>query len=366
MADESNKGITTRPPTMRDIAQACGVNQSTVSRALHRDKRLGQATIDRITAIAEELGYDPMRNQAARRLASMRHGHQMLNNTIGLFFYHKGFSQSAYFTRIHQGILNAISEVDFEIYTSDQFKVTKNLEIPAAYRRGDIDGILAVVEQFWWDKTMSLLRAEPNFGNRPVVGLVDPTPGASSVYADNFGAGRAVAEHLLDLGHRYIMHFHGADKSSPLTHARRLAAIYESFSRRGLDPDKYLVNAPVVEGDPPLRGIEVVKALKSRPEVTAVIAHDDEQAAALYDTLKNAGIRVPADVSLVSYDDTDVILDAHGNNILTTVRLPLFEIGRQGTLLLVRRILGQEPNDLHIEMPTELIVRGSTAGRTEK
>jgi LacI family transcriptional regulator len=345
---------------MRDIAVQCGVNQSTVSRALRNDRRLGKETIERIVAAAEKMGYDPMRNMAARRLASMRYGQPVLNNTIGFFFFHKGFSQSAYFTKLQQGVLEGITEVDFEIYTSDQYKISKRHELPAAYRRGDVDGVLAAIQTHWWEETLGLLRAEPNFGRKPIVGLVEPIKDSSVVCADNYGAAVSVAEHLLELGHKRVMHFESEDRTSEETHSRRGAALWQVFEQRGFDPSPSLIHGPIIQGEPPARGPEIVEALKASPDITAVIAHDDEQAVEIYDRLTSAGYRVPQDISLISYDDTDVIKDERGDNRLTSVRLPLFEIGRQGTLLLVDRILGKEPEDKIIQLPTELIVRGST------
>jgi DNA-binding LacI/PurR family transcriptional regulator len=360
VSDKLTTQISSRAPTMRDIARACGVNQSTVSRALQRDKRFSPEKIERINRVAESLGYDLMRNQAAQRLSNIRHGHSVLNNTVGLFFHHSGLGQSAYFTRLHQGILHAITEVDFEIYTSDENKVFTTGELPSAYRRGEIDGVLAITEQRWWDETLELLRKEFNFQRRPIIGLVEPLQDASSVHPDNFGAGRDIAEHLLDLGHRYLMHFHNENSEAGSAHGNRLAAFKESFSQRGLDPARHLIHGPTRKDDPHFTGNDVIKALKEYPRITAIVAHDDEQAVRIYRTLIEAGYRVPQDMSLISYDDTEVIMDEHGHNILTTSRLPLFEIGRQGTLLLIQRILGEEPADRNIELPTELIVRAST------
>jgi DNA-binding LacI/PurR family transcriptional regulator len=95
--------------------------------------------------------------------------------------------------------------------------------------------------------------------------------------------------------------------------------------------------------------------------VTAVISRQDEQAVHLHNTLVSAGFRVPEDISLVGSDDTHVIIGDAKENILTTVRLPLVEIGREGANLLIHRVLGEEPEDRDVILPVELIVRGSTA-----
>ncbi len=354
-----------KTPTMRDVARVCGVNQSTVSRGLRNDSRLGKDTIERIRTAARELGYDPMRNQVARRLASIKWGQPMLNNTIGYFFTHLGFTQSNYFTKVNQGVLHAINEVDFEIFTSDQCKAEKRGELPGAYRRADIDGILAIIEGYAWENTCKMLRAEPNYGTRPIVGLVEPLAGCSAVYPDNAAAARAVIDHLLDLGHKRIVHFHtpvhdGDLFQSTQTHDSRLATYIRAIRERGLDENECLIKGVYSPESPQDEEQALVKLLAERKDITAMITHNDEQAVQIHERLVKMGLRVPEDISLVSYDDTEVILNDRSNNILTTVKMPLFEVGRQGTLLLVDRILGKETQDKNIKLAPELIVRRST------
>jgi LacI family transcriptional regulator len=349
---------------MRDIGDICGVNQSTVSRALRNDCRLGKETIDRVRAVAEQLGYDPMRNQVARRLAGIKWGKPILNNTIGYFFTHLGFTQSNYFTRVNQGVLHAINEVDFEIFTSDQYKAETRRELPGAYRRGDIDGTLAIIEDYAWQSTREMLRREPNFQNRPIVGLVEPLEGCSAVYPDNESAARQVMEHLLELGHRRIVHFHTPHSDdifrSYAVHDTRLVTYIKVLREWGLDETTCLIKGAYSPGFEDNEEIALESILSSGLRPTAMIAHNDEHAVQLHKRLTARGLHVPDDMSLISYDDTEIILDDHSTNILTTVRMPLFEVGQRGTMLLINRILGREPEDRCIALETELIVRHST------
>jgi DNA-binding LacI/PurR family transcriptional regulator len=347
--------------TLKDIAERCSVNVGTVSRALRSDTRLCPTTIERIRSVAKEMGYDASRHHAARRLAMSRFGHPMLNNLIGLFFHHGTFCSSQYFFKMLQGILRAIRWTDFEFCTSDQAMVMMNQKLPEPYRRGDVDGALIMSHASSSLNAVGFLKEDFNFGARPIIGLVDHIDGCSGVYPDHYGAGRTAITHLLDLGHRNIIHFHGEEKTGTDPHALRLSAFHRAFIELRLDTDKHLFLSPWNYAAPEDSGVKFVEFMSKHPECTAIVAHDDEHAATLHGVITKAGYRVPEDISLMGYDDTESIVDKTCINILTTVRAPLFEIGREAMELMMRILLGQEKNEPfdHV-MPVELIVRGST------
>lgn len=358
--DRPNGNGNGRAVRMQDIADKLGVHRTTVSLALRHSKKIGKETIDLVFETAREMGYDPMHNDAARLLAASRYGSQGLSNIIGLFFTHRGFSRTRYFGQLFSGILEAMDDANVELLTSDTYRTRQAGELPAPYRKGQIDGILAVTEGQPWTNLHDLLTAEPAFTGRAMVGLVTHIEGASAVFADNWGAGRSVAQHLLGLGHRHVLHFHGETQEGTDTQPLRLRAIRDAYRDAGLNPNRYLLgmiwNGDFVEDSQ----VALVKLLRQRREITAVIAPNDQAALEMHKALTKARIKVPRDISLVSYDDTDELPDARGDNMLTTVRLPLAKIGREGTKLLLRRITGEEPEDRDIVFPTQLMVRGST------
>jgi LacI family transcriptional regulator len=353
-----------KPPTTYDIAARCGVNQSTVSRALQGGSGVGKDTIERILAVATEMGYDPMNYQEARRLISRRYGTTALSYLISAFFYHPGFSQSTYFARMFQGVLDAVSETDFEIVTSDyvRSKISDNrYDLPPVFRRGDIDGVLVMTQDAHWQPCRKLMEGMAGQRCRPAVGLVEPITGCSAVYPDNLDAGYRAASHLLELGHRRIMAFYTGMEGERSVQGARQAGIRKAFSERGLDIAQHLTIAGAI----PHAGDEISEmfryGLKINPDVTAIMAANDFEAQTLYRTIVELGLSVPGDLSLVSFDDTDAIADGRGNNILTTVRLPLHEIGVEGTRLVIRKIMGVVTDEQDVVLPVDLIVRGSTA-----
>jgi LacI family transcriptional regulator len=358
------------PAKMADIAERCGVSRVTVSHVLRGTGRQSQATIDLVLRTAREMGYDAARSHTARRLASQKFGRSVVNKMIGMWMYlpfgstEASLRQSNYTVMLWSGVLTAMAETDFEVSTCDSSRIEMKRALPESYRRGNIDGVLTISQAHQWTSSLKLLRGEPSFADRPIVGLVEHLDGASGVYPDNAAAGRAVVSHLLDLGHRFIAHFeYGPELDCETSvHGLRLRAYQEEYRSRGLGNDRlFQFDRWFAPEQPERRKSSLVEFLKQHPEITAIIAHDDQHAAEVHSALTAAGYRIPGDISLISYDDTDPILNERRENMLTSLRLPLIEIGREGTNLLIRRIMGEEQEDRDIVMPVELVVRKSTA-----
>ncbi len=359
--------MSSKPVVLKDVAEFCGVNVTTVSRALRNDKRISQATTERVVAVANKMGYDPARFHAARQLRLSRHGQQLVNNTIAFWFVHEGFTCSNYFMNIQQGVLDAITNEMFEYYTSEPYFWVTRGEVPLAYRRGDIDGVVAVMQwnKAYLDMAINMLRDDPNFADRPIVNLVEELPGCSSVCPDNELAGYLAAAHLLAAGHTHMMWWHFlADNEYPNSvQSLRCRGMIRALCENGLDPDEAAVDAPAWYGvgDLRKRNADFIGRLRSHPEVTAIIVPNDKLAVEMHQTLTEAGFSVPEDISMVSFDDTDAVAVGGNPNILTTVRLPLTEIGQMGTNLLIKQIMGKEPKQQNIVVPVHLVERSSVA-----
>lgn len=351
---------------MRDVAERCGVSRATVSRVFSNNREhQSEATIKRVLEVAREMGYDPDRFQGARRLVSSQYGQSTLSHIIGVFFRHHGFSQSTYFHRLLQGILYTLDQTNFEACTSDWRRVQLSKSLPAVYRRGDIDGIVTMAQTESWFYIHQFLRREPHFGDRPVVGLIEPLQFCSAVYPNNVSAGYQLMKHLLDLGHRHILQFYDKDLvDDTVVKHQRMKGFWMALQEKGLELPKHLPlgKRSLSEGSiyHPSNETLLLKMLEKHPEITAIIGFEDTHAGEIHNILVRNGYRVPEDISLAGFDDTEPILGALGRNTLTTVRLPLTEIGMEGTKLLVRRITGKEKKDKDIVLPTELIVRTTT------
>jgi DNA-binding LacI/PurR family transcriptional regulator len=358
--------VATMPPgddravTMQDIADRCGVSLITVSRALRGDPRVKGDTARRVHEAAETLGYDPALHHAARRLALRKHGLRAVNHVIAAFF-HGQFIYANYFLHMFQGIMNGATAQGFALLTADH----KMPELLPFYSRGDVDGFIICG---WCHDNMepllSQLRRSAQGYQFPVVALLAPAPGCAAVLTDDRGGAYQATAHLLDLGHRHLLHFWStaAGINSYFNEERR-AGCRQACLDRGLDPDRCL-HETITSGAVPLHERVVAPltaALDRHPEITGVLLPNDSFAGQAREVLRARGLRIPEDISLIGFDDTDPLHDENGRNILTSVRLPLEAVGRQAADHLIHQVMGGTLDESALVLPTELVVRASTA-----
>ncbi|HEY3415542.1 MAG TPA: LacI family DNA-binding transcriptional regulator, partial [Armatimonadota bacterium] len=199
--------------TLQDIADHCGVHKMTVSRALRGEPNIRQEKLERILAAAAALGYDPARHHAARRLAMQKHGQKMVNQVLALVF-PALFPHNPYFSRILDGIIDVLTPRGYAlltICTLEQDGRGKKFKLPSIFHRGDVDGIITFGHPAGLQELARQLRVMTGGGRFPVVNLMQPLPGSSAVLADDRGGAYAAANHLLDLGHRTMIHYSVGD-----------------------------------------------------------------------------------------------------------------------------------------------------------
>lgn len=326
-------------PSIADVALLAGVSAQTVSRVSTGAEHVRPATRERVRAAMDQLGYSP--NHAARALRYGSFG------TIGLIAHRLARTGES---RTVEAVVEAaraegytVSLVDVQHPGSD--------DVTAAVARlshQSIDGLVIIRAETATPVTLALPHRMPVVvsdsrfvGHHPAVGADQVT-----------GTHLAVA-HLLDLGHRTVHHLGGPADSAP---AQLRADAWR----------QHLVGAgravpEVVRGDWSARsGYAVARRLAEDPDVTAVFCANDEMAAGLVRALHERGRRVPADISVVGFDD--IPLAEFLWPPLTTVRQDFHLIGRQLVDLLLRQIRGRaELTDHRIVVPTHLVVRASTA-----
>jgi DNA-binding LacI/PurR family transcriptional regulator len=358
---------------MADIAARCGVSRVAVSYALSgQSGSVSASTRRRVVAVAKEMGYNPAMNQSARRLIAQHHGQRVLNQAIGVAL-PLDFGNSTYYSKILNGIMDVMSRNRYGVHINmllyDWEKELPLVEeaIPLVCGRGEIDGLLVAVRSDWFVAVwLEALRAEPNYGDRPVIGLVEPIAGCSSVHADDYKSGYLAASHLLELGHRHMLH--GFIAAQEIVHsvvvnpenawAKRLSGMEQAFRDLRLDPNQYLHG--VVLTPPSFTADTLAGALRDFPEVTAIVAPNDVVGATIVSELTLLGLSVPHDISLIGFDGTEPIALPRGG-LLTTIRIPLETIGQEGAKLMIASINGEVRGTHDIALPTELFVRDSTA-----
>jgi len=337
--------------TLKTIAEAVGVSRTTVSNAYNRPDQLAPELRERILGTARRLGYsgpDP----AARRLRSGRRDAVGLLLTEGLSY---AFTDPAA-VMLLQGIARATEDAGLAL-----------LVVP---ERGS--GVQdAVVDAFC---VYSMEAGHPNVAaaherGLPLVVVDEPRlPGHAYVGIEDRRGARLAAEHLLELGHRSFAMLTERTQldgyAGPLTPEREAAASSMLYVERlggyrdaleAAGVDWAAVPRFELPANVPERGLEGGRmALASGRRPTAVIAATDQLALGVIEAAREAGLRVPEDLSVVGFDDIPGA--AWSQPGLTTVRQPLFDKGE-----IAGRLLTEGAGDREVILPIELIVRGSTA-----
>lgn len=327
---------------IEDVARAAGVSTATVSRALRDLPNVTQATRDRVRTAAAELGY--VASPSAASLASGR------TRAIGLI---SPWVNRWYFSHVIEGAERTLRSHGFDVllYTFDGRRRTGRPRLDASVLRRRVDGVLVVGLPLDEDEVAGLLAL-----GHPLVCIGWGGYGQVTVRLDDQATARAATQHLLGLGHRRVGHLTGlpddvAPSSPPV---ERAAGWRSALEDAGLPVDPALVAHGTfdVEG-----GRAAMRELLERaPDVTAVFAGSDEIAMGAIMTLREAGRRVPEDVSVIGIDGHEL-----GELVgLTTMAQPA---GEQGAIAagLVLDMIGGGTAPGWTVVPTVLVERTSTA-----
>lgn len=374
----SSKGLV----TLQDIAERCGVKKNLVSRALRGLEHISPAKRAHVLQVAEEMGYNPMQHDAARRLALRKNGQNAPTNVIALYLPLPENSTPAhqYTNEIYQGLLHALKSAGYSaLVTTTDFRQDGVITLPPPFHRGHVDGLITMFQSFSCYPLYAALRALPTFSARPILNLMHAVRGANFVGADDQAGAYAATAHLLALGHRHLLLF--VDQVLGTVETARIAGAREAFCEQGLDPTYYLHQYPVScggvwwldpdpkhfttpEGEVPELELaarrQLAEYLRAHPEITALLAQNDTNARHAWYTINAMGLRVPENISLIGFDDVDPILDDQGHNLLTSVCIPLYDIGRTAGNTIIRHLEDPTLPDEEIILPTTLVVRAST------
>jgi LacI family transcriptional regulator len=321
---------------MEDVARAAGVSVATVSKVVNGRYGVSQTTIDRVSAVVEEMGYAT--SLGARSLRSHR------TNVIGVLV----AEFEPFSTELLKGVAEAIAATDYDLlaFAGGRHGDTVGWERRSLARLGGslIDGAIIVTP------TVGEAR-----GGIPVV-AVDPHTGRSdvpTVDADNAAGAVMATQHLLGLGHRRIALLGGR---ADLESARlREEGFRKAMAAAGVDIDEGLVR---VGGYRPETAEGPARELLCRADrPTAIFAANDLSAIRTMEVALELGLRVPEDLSVIGFDNIPESALAHPP--LTTIHQPLHEIGAAALNILVGLLEGREPESTHVQLPTSMVERAS-------
>ncbi|MBA2948004.1 LacI family DNA-binding transcriptional regulator [Streptomyces himalayensis] len=336
---DSGRSVIRRPASIKDVAAAARVSPTTVSHVLSGNRPVNEQTAARVRSVVNRLGYVP-----ASLARSLQAGS---TSVIGLMI---PDISNTFFAELAKGAEDAAHDLGYGvILCNTEFDAEREDRYLGMIRSRFIDGMV-----YASGSPPSRRRLEALMGRFPIALAdeeVDGLEGALIATADHEAGGRLVGEHLRELGHRRALMLTGPRelKSGVARAGGFVKAFQGQVTERVGDFKEYsgyrLVSELLAAGD---------------PDFTAVFAANDLMAFGALLALREAGLSVPHDVSVVGFDDIRAASLAHPS--LTTVHQPAYDVGRTATAQLLQYVTrGEVPPASRHTLPVELKVRASTA-----
>lgn len=339
------EGITTvHRATLREVADQAGVHPATASRALNSatEAMVNTTTAARIQKVAKELGYSP--NPIARSLKTSR------SSSIGLII---PDLTNPLFPPIVRGVEDVLRPVGYNawIVNTDNRQDVEARAVESIRQR-NVEGFVFATAHLHHP-----LLEEMAASSTPMVLINRRLASADipSVTSDD-AAGVALAmQHLVELGHRNIVHLAGPQDLSTGVNRRR--AFRENLEERGLPNEAERV-AVCDSWSEDAGARAMLHLLDSDVPFTAVLAGNDLLALGAFDALAERGISCPGAISVIGFNDMPFMDKV--NPPMTTVRIPHYEIGAEAARLLLEVLTDPGRHPRSLLLPLTLVVRGST------
>jgi LacI family transcriptional regulator, xylobiose transport system transcriptional regulator len=336
--ETADGGRQRRETTAAQIAQIAGVSAATVSKVLNGYPGVAAETRLRVEEVMDERGY---RRQEYGTPAAILELVFLALDSLWALEILQGAADAAQ----HNGMAVAVTDLKGHFTPGRAWPEQVVNRRPAA--------LVAV--------SVTLTRAQRarlERRNIPLVALDptgEPAHQAPSIGATNWNGGLEAARHLLELGHRRIAMINGPDEL--LCCRARLDGYRAAMDAAGTPADPELVRTGALNAEGGRVAGQALLRLPDRP--TAVFTANDLQALGVYEAARNAGLRIPEDLSVVGFDDLP--LAQWCGPALTTVRQPLRQMGAAAANVALGLAAGRQPEFARLELPTSLVVRASTA-----
>lgn len=324
--------------TIHDVAKAAGVSVSTVSKAVNGRYGIADATVQRVLDAVKQLGYES--SLVASSMRARRTG------VIGVLL----ADFEPFSAEILKGVGSAVHDTAFDLlaYSGSHLGAGDGWERRSLSR---LSGTLI-------DAAIMVTPTVVSAGTEIPVVAIDPHTGRAdlpTVESDSFGGALTATRHLIELGHRRIGFVAGRPdlRSAGL----RDAGYRRALSDAGIPLDPTLVGIGRYELDATRESARIMLSGESRP--TAIFAANDLSAIAVIDVAHELGLRVPDDLSVIGFDD---VPEATRRALpLTTIQQPMRRLGAVAADMVFTLLSGQEIDEMHVILPTRLVVRATTA-----
>ena len=297
--------------SLKDISKACGVSVATVSKALNDHSDISQETKKHVREVAERLGYRP--NAAAQALKTNR------TNNIGVLFVDEANSGLThdYFNHVLDSFKRKAEDSGFDITFINGAKNRLNnmSYLSHAIYRG-FDGVMIACVDFSDPQVGELIAS-----SIPVVTIDHLFNNRITIVSDNVKGMRELTSYVYEQGHRKIAYIHGLE--SAVTQSR-LSSFYRTLQGYGVTvPDEYVVTSPYRDTDAAFLATNRLLDLPDPP--TCIFYPDDFAAFGGINAIRQRGLRIPEDVSVVGYDGIEIARRI--SPVLTTIVQDTVKIG---------------------------------------
>lgn len=336
---------TKKAVTLDDISKKAEVSKMTVSRVLTGKGQVAPKTKEKINKIIKELGYQP--NLLARSLSSKK------TSIIGVVLSKREHMfMFDYTTKVLSGIMDVAIDNDYQLMLCP---ISTDKDTKGEYER--------LVRSKMLDGVVLLKRKESDPYISELIDLKFPfvmlnykkfSDTISFVDSENFHGAQIAVEHLYSKGHRKIAFVRG--RIGETNSNDRFLGYQGALSDLGLDfREEWVING---EFDQEVAYKECDKLLNLEDVPTAIFCADDNMALGVMKRLNEMDVRIPEDMAIVGFDD--IQFGSISSPTLTTIRQPIYEIGRRGMEVLMGLINNKDTSAVHELLPVELIKREST------
>ncbi len=339
------------PTTIKDIAKKAGVSHATVSRALHNSPLISDSTTKRIKKIAAELQYHP--SFAARSLKTNR------SQALGVIVSH---IDDPFFSEILQGIDDVAQASGYSLFiAASQHDPARENTIVQTMREHRVDGVILCSPRLSSNQSSQL-----HSYNIPIVAVNNQAAEdyQYSIYHDDVDGGRQICEHMLGLGHRRIAYL--GDASSGRTTKERLAGIRFAMKQARVPlEEEYIHHMAGNSVEHGYAAVDYFMDLTIRP--TAIICYNDMMAVGLLKGLREAGMRLPEDISVSGFDN--ILVSGYTHPPLTTIDQPKRFLGAEAARMMLELLNADDGANQGegkiIRLKGMLLIRQSTAAPHE-
>lgn len=332
-----------RKPTIADVAKQAGMSPTAISRWLNGKLTLPPKTANRVKIAVEALDYRP--HAQARRLSRGR------SDTIGIVI---PDISNPFFALIASEAEQIVAEHGYDlIIWSSRNRIENELKCFERLSSGFVDGILLITNHADDGRLAKAINKLP--GRTVIIDEDVPSATAPRFFVENESGGYAATRHLLDHGHRHILHIGGP--RDVMSAVERAAGWSKALAEERILPAEEWRICTEYEVDPATLAAGRIFELAPRP--TAVFSGSDAIALGVIRQARAYGVRIPEDLSLVGFDGLPIV-ELIGPP-LTSVAQPIDQLGRLGAQALVDLLSGSNINSETQRLPIGLVSRSSVS-----